>query len=1012
MAKILIDQTSFTSGELSPKLQGRTDSANYKAGLEKATNAFVNVQGSISRRNGFEYIAKTKTSSANTKLIKFQYNQDTAYILEFGNLYIRMFSPDGQKKETAKVITGITKANPAVVTTSGSHGYTTGDQVYLESIIEMTELNNSEIPYTITVISPTTFSLNSINSTAYTAYGSGGTSTKIYEIVSPYTDAQVPDIQYVQNGATMYIVHPSVTPQLLVLNSDLTWTINSVNFNPLPTVESGFTPAVTLTPSAVTGANISFTVSSSTFLAGDIGRQIVNLTGTGKALITSLTSATVAVANITEDFPSTAVISSGNWKLDLSPISDLSFTNRLLGQIVTVTSTTTVTNSNVYETPISITSIAYSNGINVANTGSTWDITVTTSGAHSYSNGNTVTIESATNPYDPYYSLTLNGTGTVSAVTANTFVLVGQAKGGYNVFTGAITAPTAYAGGGVSIKYTADSDSGEFGNSVFRSTDVGSYILAHNGIIKITVFYSASAVGGTVVKTLTALTATANWTLEQPSWTSTRGYPRTVGLVQDRLVLAGTTAQPQTLWLSEIGAYSTFGAGADDADSIEITLTSNQVNELNWIATSRDLIVGTSGSELSIDSGSNSGITPSSIRQVPRTFRGSKRQQPLLIGTEIVYLEGATRKIRTFRYDFQLDGYTGENVIMGSDHLSDDGLVELAYIRDPESMILAITETGDLLAGSYNREMQVMGWTKQEGYGDFTRVQTITNGNDDQIWVIVKRLIGSGNTYNIERLVISDGESDTDSFSDSFSTFSVPVAITSLTTGATTTIVSATHSLTTGDSIILKDIEDVSFNDLDPDKTNVSTLNGTIHTVTVTNSTTFTIAVNTTDYNGAALSVGNVFKRVSTVSNLHHLEGKTVQVKGDGAVQPAKVVSSGLITLDYAAGEVVVGLAYQTEIKTLSIEFNIGLGSMQGQLSRWARPLLRVHKSTVPLLNGEYLPSRNAGNNLGNKVPLFTGILEYGNLTWDKTSALTITVDDPLPLKLLSINGAVDAGVK
>src|SRR4051812_32148410 len=68
-------------------------------------------------------------------------------------------------------ITGISKANPAVVTAPG-HGRATGDLVYLSEILGMTELNGDL--YVITVLSGSTFSLTGINSTGYGTYTSGG----------------------------------------------------------------------------------------------------------------------------------------------------------------------------------------------------------------------------------------------------------------------------------------------------------------------------------------------------------------------------------------------------------------------------------------------------------------------------------------------------------------------------------------------------------------------------------------------------------------------------------------------------------------------------------------------------------------------------------------------------------------------------------------------------------------------------------------------------------------------
>lgn len=73
--------------------------------------------------------------------------------------------------ELARTITGATLANPCVITTSAAHLYVTGDEVKLSSILGTIELNGLTVY--VTVLTGTTFSI-AINSTAFTAYVSGG----------------------------------------------------------------------------------------------------------------------------------------------------------------------------------------------------------------------------------------------------------------------------------------------------------------------------------------------------------------------------------------------------------------------------------------------------------------------------------------------------------------------------------------------------------------------------------------------------------------------------------------------------------------------------------------------------------------------------------------------------------------------------------------------------------------------------------------------------------------------
>lgn len=77
---------------------------------------------------------------------------------------------------TSLTITGITQANPGVVTTSAAHGLTTGDRVNIKNVVGMTEVNGKI--FTVTVLTTTTFELDEVDTTGYTAYSSAGTAHK------------------------------------------------------------------------------------------------------------------------------------------------------------------------------------------------------------------------------------------------------------------------------------------------------------------------------------------------------------------------------------------------------------------------------------------------------------------------------------------------------------------------------------------------------------------------------------------------------------------------------------------------------------------------------------------------------------------------------------------------------------------------------------------------------------------------------------------------------------------
>ena len=91
MARVSVQLTNFTAGELSPRLDGRNDLSKYPSGCKTLENFIVYPHGSAARRSGSQFISEVKTSSKKTRLIPFEFSTTQTYILEFGDQYIRVY---------------------------------------------------------------------------------------------------------------------------------------------------------------------------------------------------------------------------------------------------------------------------------------------------------------------------------------------------------------------------------------------------------------------------------------------------------------------------------------------------------------------------------------------------------------------------------------------------------------------------------------------------------------------------------------------------------------------------------------------------------------------------------------------------------------------------------------------------------------------------------------------------------------------------------------------------------
>lgn len=86
-------QTSFSAGELSPLLWGRTDLEIYRKGARTLKNRFVSKTGAAVSRPGTLKVATAKLPDV--ALLPFVYSDTEAFILEAGEYYLRVLSLDG-----------------------------------------------------------------------------------------------------------------------------------------------------------------------------------------------------------------------------------------------------------------------------------------------------------------------------------------------------------------------------------------------------------------------------------------------------------------------------------------------------------------------------------------------------------------------------------------------------------------------------------------------------------------------------------------------------------------------------------------------------------------------------------------------------------------------------------------------------------------------------------------------------------------------------------------------------
>ena len=324
--------------------------------------------------------------------------------------------------------------------------------------------------------------------------------------------------------------------------------------------------------------------------------------------------------------------------------------------------------------------------------------------------------------------------------------------------------PSATTG---SVTITASAVTGINGGSGFIASDIGRLVtITHgstDGIARITAVADTTHCTATTETDFGATTAQAGWSLG--AWGGTVSFPKYVTFYENRLIYAGTSREPQNIWMSKIGSYYDFLPGGEDDDPVNTTIVSNSINALSWMSTSKNsLIAGTTGGEWALEGDLNTGITPTSLRQLRESTHGSKSLDSLAIESQTLFIQRQGRNVREFKFVFESDSYQAPDLSVLAEHMTRDNTIEAwAYAEEPNSIVWMVRDDGTLLGMTYSRTQDVIGWHQHTtgASGEFESVASISGADRDEVWVVVKRTI-DGNTVRYVELLGAEYSPNTD----------------------------------------------------------------------------------------------------------------------------------------------------------------------------------------------------------------------------------------------------------
>ncbi|AQW32712.1 hypothetical protein ACEQ38_17040 [Ralstonia syzygii subsp. celebesensis] len=292
------------------------------------------------------------------------------------------------------------------------------------------------------------------------------------------------------------------------------------------------------------------------------------------------------------------------------------------------------------------------------------------------------------------------------------------------------------------------------GVSGWRPEDVGKFVDINGGLVQITSFTSNTSVAGVIKKELTAtVAAPANsWVLNGPVWNANDGYPRCGAFYEQRLIAAGSPRYPQTIWGSRTAIYFDFTQGTDDDEGFSFTLpATGEINPINRMTSSNVLIPFTNGAEFTLYGGVEKPLTPTNPQCKARSAFGTSDIKPVKIGTEILFVQRAGKKVRAVSYDPDTYSYKAPDLTVLAEHITRAGLKEIAYQQEPRSVLWGVRNDGVMTTLTFDRDEGVTAWTPQTTDGLYESVATLPNPDGNETWAIVQRTINGATKRYIER---------------------------------------------------------------------------------------------------------------------------------------------------------------------------------------------------------------------------------------------------------------------
>ena len=299
--------------------------------------------------------------------------------------------------------------------------------------------------------------------------------------------------------------------------------------------------------------------------------------------------------------------------------------------------------------------------------------------------------------------------------------------------------------------------------ALWAATDVGRLVsLKHSsnrGYAVITGFTSDTVVDAEVKKDFGAATATFEWRLGV--FSDTTGWPAALTFFEKRFFIGGARDNPARYDGSLAQILDEFDPD-DTAKGGPISdfAGGQQLNPIYWLISLQDLLVGTLGGVFRTRGETDSAPLAPDAASTPKQARRSAEQvSPIETDDGALFVGINGKTLYELIFDLAVNKYRPLDRSVRARHVIQSGIVRLLYQESPFTRVWGIRRDGRIGLMTYLPEENIYAWHVYEiGGPNGTRGHVedgaiIPGGEDDEIWLLVRRTNAAGLTRRfIERL--------------------------------------------------------------------------------------------------------------------------------------------------------------------------------------------------------------------------------------------------------------------